>query len=95
MGRTRAMATRQPQHEIALLEHLPREEATLRVRHDSQVPSVFGTEPSDAIRGAVGIERVGFGGIIGIVDESDLGNDPVSPVHTEGEQEQGTWNNEA
>lgn len=49
--------------------NLPREEAPLRVRHDGKVPAVLGAQAGDAVGGAVGVERVGLGRVVGVVDE--------------------------
>mmetsp|Transcript_9230 Transcript_9230/g.24895 ORF Transcript_9230/g.24895 Transcript_9230/m.24895 type:complete len:446 (-) Transcript_9230:929-2266(-) len=39
---------------------LPHQECPLRVRHHGQVPAIRGAQGGDAIRGSVGIERIGL-----------------------------------
>lgn len=60
---------------------LPSQGAALWVRHHGQVPPVLGTEPSDALRGAVGVERVLLGGLTLVVKVPErgqpAGDDPL------------------
>lgn len=48
---------------------LPREEAALRVRHHGEVTAVLRAEAGDAVGRAVGVERIRFGGTVGVIDE--------------------------
>lgn len=49
--------------------NLPREEAPLRVRHDSEVAAVLGAQAGDAVGRAIGVERVRLGRAVGVVHE--------------------------
>lgn len=65
---------------------LPAQGAALRVRHHGQVPPVLGAEPGDALRGAVGVERVLLGGPALVVDVAErgeaAGEDPLLRLGT-------------
>lgn len=68
--------------------NLPLEEATLRVRHDGKVATVLGAQPGDAVGRAVGVERVGLGRAVGVVNEPVFRSQDRVDVKKNGEKNQ-------